>query len=86
MPGPSSPDGVATRVSRPPSLPASVVDLLQRGVHAAELHGQRVRGVVAGVHQQPVQQLVDGVVAARGDADPGALGGRVLGGAADRPC
>jgi hypothetical protein len=31
------------------------IDLLQRGLHAAELHGKRVGGVVAGVHQQPVQ-------------------------------
>ena len=59
------------------------VDLFQRRIHAAQLHRQRVRRVVTGMHQQPVQQLVDGVGAALVDADTGALRVGVLGGAAD---
>ena len=54
------------------------VDLLQRQRHPAQLHGQRVGGIVARVHQQPVQQLVDGVGATRGNADPGALRAGIL--------
>src|SRR6202012_522811 len=57
------------------------VDLLYCGLHAAQLHGQCVRRVVAGVHEQPVQQLVDRVAATGRDAHLGALGGDVVGGA-----
>ena len=57
------------------------IELLHRGRHAAQLHGQCVRRIVAGVHEQPMEQLVDGVGAAGSDADLGALRGRVLGGA-----
>ncbi|CKT62009.1 Uncharacterised protein [Mycobacterium tuberculosis] len=60
------------------------IDFLQRGRHAAELPGQRVRSVVAGVHQQPVQQLVDGVGATGVHPDFGALDRRVVGGSGDR--
>ena len=52
MPGPSSPDGVATRYPAA-ELGGQHVDLLQRLLHTAELHGQRVRGVVAGCISNP---------------------------------
>ena len=64
-------------------LGGQVVDLVDRGVHAADLHRQCVRRVVARVHEQAVQQVVDGVDAAVVDADAGALGGSVLQGSGD---
>ena len=64
-------------------LAGQPVDLLQRGVPATDLHRQRVRGIVARVHQQAVQQVVDGVLAALVDTDPGAFGVRVVLGALD---
>ena len=78
MPGPSRPDGVAARVSLPPSLAASALILSSAVGRPPSCIGQRVRGVVAGVHQQAVQQLVDGVGATRGNADPGALRGGIV--------
>ena len=81
MPGPSRPDGVATRVSWPPSLSASIVELAQGGFHPADLRGERVRRVVARIHQQAVQQVVDRVEAVLADADLGAFLSGVLGGA-----
>ena len=61
------------------------IDLLHRDIHAAERDGERVGGVVAGVHQQSVQQIIDGVAAADVDADLGALGVGVVLGALDDP-
>ena len=58
--------------------PCRLVHLGDRGVDAAERGGEGVRDVVAGMHEQAVQQLVDRVVAAGGDPDAGALLLRVL--------
>ena len=64
-------------------LARQVVELGERGVHAAHLHGQRVRGVVTGVHEQAVQDVADRVVPALADADLRSLCGRVVRGARD---
>jgi hypothetical protein len=50
-----------------------VVHLLDGLVDRAQLHGQRVGDVVAGVHQQAKEQLLDGVLTARTHPDPGAV-------------
>jgi hypothetical protein len=49
------------------------VHLVDRNRYPAERAGQRVRGVVAGVHDQGEQQLVDRVLAAGTQTHPGAL-------------
>ena len=79
MPGPSSPDGVAARVSAAPSERGHLVHLRDRGLFAAELGGDRVSGVVAGRHQQCLHELPVGVVPTRADADAGAVDVGVLG-------
>ena len=78
MPGPSRPDGVAARVSSAPSSWASAFIFSSAASVAAERAGERPRRVVAGPHDQRVQQLVDRVGAAGADADLGALLVRVL--------
>jgi hypothetical protein len=65
----------------PAELACQVVDLGHRGVHPAQLHGQGVCGVVSRVHEQPVQDVADRIVAALADADLGAFRARVLRGA-----
>ena len=62
IPGPSRPEGGGACIASA-EFACQRVDLLQRDVHAAQLNGEGVRGVVAGMHQQPVQQIVDRVAA-----------------------
>ena len=81
IPGPSRPGRSGHPGVAAAELAGQGVELADGGVHATELHRQRMRGVVARVHEQAVQQLVDGVVAADVDTHTGAFGRRVLGGA-----
>ena len=83
MPGPSRPGRGGGAGVGGAELAGQRVELVQRHVHPAQLHRQCVCRVVARVHQQAVQQLVDGVGAALVDADSGAFGVGVLGGAGD---
>ena len=85
MPGPSSPDGVAARVSSAPSCAGGGVhEVDRRGDAAGEAHGQRVGGVVARRHHHRVEDLADRVLPARADPDARALLVGVLLGPGDR--
>src|SRR5438128_119900 len=53
MPGPSSPDGVAARVSRPPSLAASTAPLSRSATSQASAETSPGRAAVSGAATTP---------------------------------
>ena len=65
MPGPSRPDGVATRVSRPPSLLARVLTLPMVASMPPSCIARAWAASLPECISRPCSRLVDGVVAAR---------------------